>query len=52
MRTILILALLALSSCVSAASAPVPRGDVVPLNPSKWQATTNDLTTPPYGEMR
>jgi hypothetical protein len=39
--------LLALSACASEAMAPSVRGATVALNPTRWIAHENDLTTPP-----
>jgi hypothetical protein len=47
MKITLILVLLTLASCAGVATAPEPRGSVVLLNPTKWEASTNDLTTAP-----
>ena len=50
MNPVVLLVLLALTSCAGAvASAPEPRGAFMPINPTKWQDTTNDLTTSPAG---
>jgi outer membrane biogenesis lipoprotein LolB len=46
-RLVLLLALTLLAACAGRAEPPQARGDIIQLNPQKWTATTNDITTEP-----
>jgi hypothetical protein len=44
---IILLSILALSACASGSELAMPSGAWHQLNPGKWTASQNDLTTPP-----